>query len=436
MYVVNRLIDAVCRMDYPRELMEIQVLDDSTDETVDVAALAVRRWKDQGFNITYLHRTDRTGFKAGALEAGMHVADGRFIAIFDADFVPPADFLRRALPQFADPQVGMVQARWGHINADYSTLTRIQAIMLDGHFVLEHGSRNRAGCFFNFNGTAGIWRRDAIEQSGGWQHDTLTEDLDLSYRAQLRGWRFVFMENVITPAELPVEMNSFKSQQHRWAKGSVQTALKLLPQILAADLPLRVKAEAFFHLTANFNYLLMVALCVLIFPSMYVRYNMGWSEMLLIDIPLFFAATFSVVNFYAFSQMQAYPDSWKDRIKYLPLLMAVGIGLSINNTRAVIEAIAGRQTEFVRTPKHGVERTGDDWAGKKYHQMMLWQPLAEVALGLYFTFTVIYALTSGIYGTLPFLVLFQVGFLYPGLTSLFQQFAGEPAEFSTQIAGE
>ena len=324
MYVVDRLIDAVCRMDYPPELMEIQVLDDSTDETVDVAALAVRRWQLQGFNISYLHRTDRTGFKAGALEAGMKVADGRYIAIFDADFVPPVDFLRRALPQFGDPQVGMVQARWGHINADYSTLTKIQSIMLDGHFVLEHGSRNRAGCFFNFNGTAGIWRRDAIETAGGWQHDTLTEDLDLSYRAQLKGWRFVFMEDVIAPAELPVEMNSFKSQQFRWAKGSAQTALKLLPQILSADLPFRVKAEAFFHLTANFNYLLMVVLCVLMFPSMYVRYNMGWSEMLLIDIPLFFAATFSVVNFYAFSQMQAYPNDWKSRLKYLPLLMAVG----------------------------------------------------------------------------------------------------------------
>ncbi|WP_396623653.1 cellulose synthase family protein [Luteitalea sp.] len=436
MYVVDRLVDAVCRLDYPKELMEIQVLDDSTDETVDVAALAVRRWQNQGFNISYLHRTDRTGFKAGALEAGMNVAEGRYIAIFDADFVPPADFLRRALPQFGDPQVGMVQARWGHINADYSTLTKIQSIMLDGHFVLEHGSRNRAGCFFNFNGTAGIWRRDAIEQSGGWQHDTLTEDLDLSYRAQLRGWRFVFMEDVITPAELPVEMNSFKSQQFRWAKGSVQTALKLLPQILAADLPFRVKAEAFFHLTANFNYLLMVVLCVLMFPSMYVRYNMGWSEMLLIDIPLFFAATFSVVNFYAFSQMQAYPNDWKSRIKYLPLLMAVGIGLSINNTRAVLEAIFGKQSEFVRTPKHGVERTGDDWAHKKYHQLMLWQPLAEVALGLYFTGTVFYALANGIYGTLPFLVLFQVGFLYPGLTSLLQQFGGESAELSTQIAGE
>ena len=436
MYVVDRLVDAVCRLDYPRDLLEIQVLDDSTDETRDVAALAVRRWQLQGFNINYLHRIDRTGFKAGALEAGMAVSDAPFIAIFDADFIPTPDFLRRALPQFADTGVGMVQARWGHINADYSTLTRIQSMLLDGHFVLEHGSRNRAGCFFNFNGTAGIWRRQAIVDAGGWQHDTLTEDLDLSYRAQLNGWRFVFMEDLVAPAELPVEMNSFKSQQHRWAKGSIQTCMKLLPQILAADLPFRVKAEAFFHLTANFNYLLMVALCILMFPSMYVRYNMGWSEMMLIDVPLFFAATFSVVNFYGFCQMQLHPTDWKSRVKHLPLLMAVGIGLSINNTRAVVEALMGRQTEFVRTPKHGVERSGDDWMSKKYHQAMLWQPAAEVALGLYFTGTVFYALANGIYGTLPFLVLFQAGFLYTGLMSFVQQFGGDEAEFSTQAAGE
>lgn len=436
MYVVDRLIDAVCRMDYPQDLLDIQVLDDSTDETVDAAALAVRRWQLQGFHIRHLHRVDRTGFKAGALAEGMKVAPGEFLAIFDADFVPPVDFLQRALPQFTDPQVGMVQARWGHINDDYSTLTRIQSILLDGHFVLEHGSRNRAGCFFNFNGTAGVWRRTAIDAAGGWQHDTLTEDLDLSYRAQLQGWRFIFMEDVIAPAELPVEMNSFKSQQHRWAKGSIQTCIKLLPQILNADLPFRVKAEAFFHLTANFNYLLMVALCVLMFPSMYVRYNMGWSEMMLIDVPLFMVATFSVINFYAFCQKQAYPDDWVSRLKYLPLLMAVGIGLSINNTRAVLEALLGKQTEFVRTPKHGVERTGDDWAGKKYHHAMLWQPLAEVALGLYFTATVFYALALGIYGTLPFLILFQVGFLYTGLVSLMQQFGGDQAVLSTQVAGE
>src|SRR6186713_170541 len=254
MYVADRLIDTVCEMDYPRELLEIQVLDDSTDETTEIAELAVRRHAARGFDITYLHRVDRRGYKAGALEAGLKVAKANFIAIFDADFVPSPDFLLKTLPHFNEPNVGMVQARWGHINQDYSLLTKIQAILLDAHFVLEHGGRNRANCFFNFNGTAGVWRREAIADAGGWQHDTLTEDLDLSYRAQLRGWKFVFLADLIAPAEVPVEMNSFKSQQHRWAKGSVQTCRKLLPKILRSNLPFGVKAEAFFHLSANFNY--------------------------------------------------------------------------------------------------------------------------------------------------------------------------------------
>ena len=230
MYVADRLIESVCRLDYPRELLEIQVLDDSTDETRSIAEMAVRRFAAEGIDIKYFHRTDRRGYKAGALEAGLKVARGEFIAIFDADFIPTADFLTRLMPHFGDAKVGMVQARWGHINQDYSLLTKIQSILLDGHFVLEHGGRNRSGRFFNFNGTAGIWRRAAIDDAGGWQHDTLTEDLDLSYRAQLRGWRFVFLSDVIAPAEVPVEMNGFKSQQHRWAKGSIQTCRKLLPR--------------------------------------------------------------------------------------------------------------------------------------------------------------------------------------------------------------
>jgi cellulose synthase/poly-beta-1,6-N-acetylglucosamine synthase-like glycosyltransferase len=433
MYVAERLIDAVCRLDYPRDRLEIQVLDDSTDETRQIAELAVRRQAQRGLDIQYLHRSDRTGYKAGALAAGLRGARGELVAIFDADFVPNADFLQKTVHYFADPTVGMVQARWGHMNQDYSLLTKIQAILLDGHFVLEHGARNRAGCFFNFNGTAGMWRRAAIEDAGGWQHDTLTEDLDLSYRAQLRGWRFLFLPDLVVPAEVPVEMNSFKSQQHRWAKGSIQTCRKLLPAILASPQPLLVKAEAFFHLTANFNYILMVVLSILMFPAMYVRYNMGWTEMLLIDVPLFLAATMSVANFYLVSQREAYPD-WRARVKYLPFLMAVGIGLSINNTRAVLEALLRRDSEFARTPKYGIERTGDEWAGKKYHQTMSVQPLFELALGIYFTGAVVYALSNGIYGTLPFLMLFQAGFLYTGLLSIVQQFAGDVMIKAPEIA--
>ena len=442
MYVVDRLVDAVAAIDYPREKLEIQVLDDSTDETCAIAENAVRRHAAEGLDIKYIHRTDRSGYKAGALDAAMKVARGNFIAIFDADFIPRPDFLRATVHHFTDDKVAMVQTRWGHLNEDYSLLTKIQAILLDAHFVLEHGSRNRGGCFFNFNGTAGIWRREAIEDGGGWQHDTLTEDLDLSYRTQLKGWQFVFLPGHVAPAELPVEMNAFKSQQHRWAKGSIQTFLKLMPRILQSDQPFKVKAEAFFHLSANFNYPLMCVLSVLMAPSMVIRYNMGWYEMLLIDIPLFFAATASVANFYMVCQRELYPRTWTERLKYLPFLMSIGIGLAVNNTRAVIEALMHKQSEFARTPKYRIEGGGNgpasgEWMAKKYRQAVVVQPLVELALGLYFTATLVYALANGIYGTVPFLMLFQVGFLYTGLLSLVQQFGGDldlkPVTSSKQV---
>src|SRR5688500_9454534 len=324
MYVADRLIDSVCELDYPRELLEIQVLDDSTDETRIVAERAVQRHAARGIDISYIHRTDRTGYKAGALEAGMRAAKGEFIAIFDADFTPTADFLRRTVPFFGDQRIAMVQARWGHINQDYSLLTKIQAILLDGHFVLEHGARNRAGLFFNFNGTAGIWRRRAIVDAGAWQHDTLTEELDLSYLAQVRGWKFIFLPTLVAPAEVPVEMNSFKSQQHRWAKGSIQTCRKLLTSILRSTLPVTVHAESILHLTADIQLPLMCVLSVLMAPSMVIRYNMGWYEMLLIDVPLFIAATASVGNFYMVCQREIHKADWTTRLKYLPFLMSIG----------------------------------------------------------------------------------------------------------------
>jgi cellulose synthase/poly-beta-1,6-N-acetylglucosamine synthase-like glycosyltransferase len=435
MYVVDRLVQAVCRIDYPKELLEIQVLDDSTDETQRIAELAVQRYAQQGFDIRYLHRTDRTGFKAGALEAGMRQATGEFIAIFDADFTPTADFLQRCLPHFADPTVAVVQARWGHINENYSVLTKVQGMMLDGHFILEHGPRFLSGRFWNFNGTAGMWRRQAIADAGGWEHDTLTEDMDLSYRAQMRGWRFVFLRNLVQPAELPVEMNGFKSQQHRWAKGATQVCRKMLPTILQSDLPLHIKAEAFFHLTGNFTFLLMVALSLLMFPAMVIRYNMGWYEMLLIDVPMFFAATWGVCDFYIVSQREIHED-WAKRMKYLPVLMSIGIGLSVNNGRAVLEGLLNRQSEFSRTPKYGIESGADEWVSKKYRQSVLLQPLIELGLGLYFTATVFYALANGIYGTVPFLVMFQFGFLYTGLMSVVQQYAGSVVVVKSEVAAK
>ena len=420
MYVVDRLLESVTRIRHPKELLEIQVLDDSTDETTTIAEAAVARYKAQGFDIHYLHRNDRHGYKAGALEEGLKAATGEFILIFDADFVAPPEILERTLGHFRDATVGMVQVRWGHVNRDYSLLTQVQSVLLDGHFILEHGGRNRAGRFFNFNGTAGIWRRETITDAGGWQHDTLTEDLDLSYRAQMKGWRFVFLQDVVSPAEIPVEMNAFKSQQHRWAKGSIQTCRKLLPSILASGLSPAVKIEAAFHLTANFAYPLMVLLSLLMFPAMVIRYNMGWYEMMIVDVPLFIGATMSVCSFYLMSQREIFGETWRQRIKYLPAVLSVGIGLSVNNSKAVIEALLGRPSEFTRTPKYRVEGAGDEWRQKRYRGHMTFVPFLELLLGLYFTAMAYYALSNEIFGTLPFILLFQFGFLYAASLSLFQ----------------
>src|SRR6266403_598962 len=354
-YVVDRLLDAVCRLDYPREKLDIQLLDDSTDETIEVARLLVDRYAALGHPVTYLHRDNREGFKAGALAEGLKTAKGEFIAIFDADFVPPSDFLPKCIHHFTDPKVGMVQTRWTHINRNYSLLTEIEAILLDGHFVLEHSARSRSGVFFNFNGTAGMWRRCAIDEAGGWQHDTLTEDTDLSYRAQLQGWQFVYLQDVECPAELPVEMTAFKTQQARWAKGLIQVSKKILPRVLKSDQPFRVKLEAWYHLTANLSYPLMVALSVLLLPAMIIRFYQGWFQMLYIDLPLFVASTCSISSFYLVSQRELFPRTCPRALLYLPFLMALGIGLTVTNTRAVLEALLGKKTPFARTPKYRVE---------------------------------------------------------------------------------
>ena len=423
MYVCERLIESVCAIDYPRELLEVQVLDDSTDETQGIARAAVARALAAGHDIVYLRRDNRRGFKAGALQEGLKVASGEFVAVFDADFVPTRDFLLRAIHFFTDPGIGMVQVRWEHLNRSYSHLTQAQAIFLDGHFVIEHTARNRSGRFFNFNGTAGVWRRATIEDAGGWQHDTLTEDLDLSYRAQLHGWRFIYLPEVVSPAEVPVEMNAFKSQQHRWAKGSIQTARKLLPRILKSDLPRPVKVEAFFHLTANLTYPLMVLLTVLMPVSMVIRFKHGWYEVLMLDLPFFWTATMSVVAFYVASQREIGMSRWH-RVKYLPFIMALGIGLCVNQAKAVIEALVGYETGFARTPKLGMtgaSASGDrSWLQKRYRAIVSAQPLLELALGAYLTSAIYFALDKGVYFSLPFLLLFQWGFFYVGFMSLLQ----------------
>jgi cellulose synthase/poly-beta-1,6-N-acetylglucosamine synthase-like glycosyltransferase len=419
-FVVERLLDAVCRLKYPREKLDIQLLDDSTDETVEVASALVERYAALGHPIFYVHRTNREGFKAGALQEGMKTAKGEFIAIFDADFVPPEDFLVKMVHHFTDPKVGMVQGRWTHINRNYSFLTEVESILLDGHFILEHGGRSRSGVFFNFNGTAGMWRRTTIEDAGGWQHDTLTEDTDLSYRAQLKGWQFVYRQDVECPAEVPVEMTAFKTQQARWAKGLIQTAKKILPRVMRSDEPVRVKTEAWYHLTANMSYPLMILLAVLLLPAMIIRFYQGWFQMLVIDLPLFMASTFSISSFYLVSQKEIFPRKWPRALLFLPFLMSLGIGMTITNSRAVIEALLGKQSPFARTPKYKVESRKDRVRSSKYRRRLGWIPWAELLIGTYFAFTVYYAIDNENYVTIPFLLLFVVGFWYTGLMSLLQ----------------
>jgi cellulose synthase/poly-beta-1,6-N-acetylglucosamine synthase-like glycosyltransferase len=424
-YVVGRLIDAICRLQYPKEKLDIQVLDDSTDETVTVARDLVERYAALGHPISYIHRTNREGFKAGALANGLKTANGEFVAIFDADFTPPEDFLLRTIHHFTNPKVGMVQTRWTHINRHYSFLTEVEAMLLDGHFVLEHSGRARSGVFFNFNGTAGVWRRCAIEEAGGWQHDTLTEDTDLSYRAQLKGWKFIYLQDVECPAELPVEMTAFKTQQARWAKGLIQTGKKILPRVLKSDAPLHTKIEAWYHLTSNLSYPLMVVLSVLLLPAMVIRFYQGWFQMLYIDLPLFMASTFSISSFYLVSQKELFPGKWYRSLLYLPFLMALGIGLTITNTRAVLEALRGKQTAFARTPKYRVESRKDKVRSTKYRRRLGWVPWVELLVGSYFALTVYYAIDNENYITVPFLVLFVVGYWYTGLMSLLQgRFSG------------
>lgn len=419
-YVVPRLIQSICDFDYPRNRMEIQVLDDSTDETVAIAASEVEAYRARGFQIDHIRRGSREGFKAGALNEGLKKAKGDLIAVFDADFLPEKDFLKQVVPHFyPDENVGMVQVRWGHINRDYSLLTRAQAILLDGHFIIEHTARNRSGCFFNFNGTAGVWRRECIESAGGWSGDTLTEDIDLSYRAQMKGWRFVYLEDVVAPAELPVDINALKTQQHRWAKGSVQVAKKLLPAIMKGPYPFRVKMEALFHLGANFNYLLIALVAFLMPISIYIRQHERLYDLFWLDLPFFLSATWSVCVFYHHSQRQAYAD-WKERVRYIFFSLAAGIGLCVNNSRAVLEGLFSERGEFTRTPKYAVVQRGDSWKEKTYRGKLNLTSAVEVVLTLNFLVALVYALAEQIYFSIPFLLLFEIGFLYTSFLSLLQ----------------
>ena len=422
-YVVERLIDETCKMNYPKHLLQIQVLDDSTDDTHPFAEALVQKYHALGFPVEYKHRTNRHGYKAGALQEGLETATGEFVAVFDADFIPPPEFLMRTIHHFADSKIGVVQTRWSYLNRNYNFLTEVEAMLLDGHFVLEHGARSRAGLFFNFNGTAGILRKSMIADAGGWQHDTLTEDSDLSYRAQMKGWKFVYLPGLDCPSELPVEMHGFQVQQSRWAKGLTQCAKKLLPGILRAKLPFRVKLEAFLHLTPNISYPLMVVISALMLPVMICRFYMGWAQMIFLDIPLILASFVSISAFYILAQRELYPKNWKRSVLMMPMLMAVGVALTIINTRAVLEALFGVQTSFVRTPKFAIEGSAParKLEQKKYRRRSGWLPYIELVFGTYFLGMVLFAVDSGNYLSTPFLLLFVGGYYWAGFATLYHE---------------
>jgi len=424
-FVVERLLEEVTKIDYPRELLQIQVLDDSTDETHPYTERLCNEYLAAGFPIEYRHRTNRHGFKAGALQEGLETATGELIAIFDADFVPGADFLHRTVHFFTDANVGVVQTRWSYLNKEFSILTQVEAMLLDGHFVLEHGARCGSGLFFNFNGTAGILRRRMIDDAGGWQHETLTEDSDLSYRAQLNGWRFIYVPVLECPSELPVETYGFQVQQARWAKGLTQVAMKLLPRILKADLPWRVKLEAVMHLTPNISYPLMIIVSVLALPVMIVRFYMGVFQMALIDFPLIVASFWSLSAFYLYAQKELYPKTWWKSFAFLPMLMAAGVALTVSNSKGVIEALLGIRSSFARTPKYAIGTQKVKLKTSTYRRRSGWLPWVEIAIGSYFVYMVEFAIETYNFLAIPFLLLFVCGYWWAGFTTLYEEYRGK-----------
>ncbi len=421
--VVVRLIRAAAAQEWPRELLQIQVLDDSDDSTSDLAAAEVARLRTQGYTINHIRRHGRSGYKAGALAHGLKLATGEFVGIFDADNVPHPDYPKRVMRHFADPEVGLVQARWSFLNREESLLCRAQALFLDAHFYVEQAARYRGKLFMNFNGTAGVWRRKAIESAGGWQADTLTEDLDLSFRAQMVGWRFVLAEDVDVPTELPGSVRAFKTQQFRWAKGAFETGLKLLPAILRSDLPRRIKIAGFFHLTQKIISVAILFLTVMLIPALYYRIETGMFKVLVVDLPIFLAATGSMSIFYGLAHRRKNADrSWRSSL-LLPVLTSVGIGLAVNNAFAIISALTGRQNQFMRTPKSGVTehlsavppieyRVGFDYTGG-----------IEGLLALYSVAAIGCALSLDLFFSVPFLMTFAFGYLYFSILSWRERYA-------------
>ena len=422
LYVVERLIDTICKIDYPKDKFEIQVLDDSTDETVNIVARVVEEKRKEGFDISHIRRENRQGFKAGALKEGLKIAKGEYIAIFDADFIPKKDFLKKTLSFFTDENIGMVQTRWEHLNGDHSILTKAQALALDGHFVIEQTVRNKAGFFINFNGTGGVWKKDCIEDAGNWHADTLTEDLDLSYRAQINGWKFIFLKDFTSPAELPSEINALKTQQFRWTKGAIETAKKILPQLWKSKQPLRIKLQGTFHLTNNFVFPFILLVAILNVPLVFVK-NSGAHDLYFAVMSVFVLAFISSFMFYLYSQKDIHPD-WRKRIVLFPLFMAGSMGFAINNSRAVFEGLMNRKSEFVRTPKFKLVGEGGSWMDKKYLNNKLGlSVVVETIMAVYCFIGVASSIYFQEIAALPFQLLFFIGFSFVSITSIRHAFA-------------
>lgn len=411
--VAERVIRAVAGIDYPKDRHEIQVLDDSNDETCELVDRVAAELREQGHWVEVFRRDNRVGYKAGAMEAGMEVSQGEYIAIFDSDFIPTKDFLRRSLPHLmADERCALVQARWDHINQKDSWLTRAQAMGIDGHFVMEQTARNRNGLFMNFCGTAGVWRREAIEDAGGWEHDTVTEDLDLSYRAQLRGWRFHYLPDLRVPAELPPTYSAFKSQQYRWAKGTIQTARKLLPRVWSAPIPVFKKFQATVHMTHYGLHLQMALLALLVLPLILnfregiALFSSGFFFALLLPAALGPSVGYVVCQYYG------HPQDWKRRLLRLPFLLIVGFGICLSNGKAVLEGLFGNDSTFVRTPKSGEKSV------KKYGVKRHWLPKFEVLFSAYCACSIGVMAAVGQYALIPFVVIYALGFGVVGFKSL------------------
>ncbi|AHM62136.1 family 2 glycosyl transferase [Flammeovirgaceae bacterium 311] len=412
-YVAGRLLEAVARLDYPADKLQIQVLDDSTDDTVSLIAAKVEALQQQGLWIEQVRRSERHGFKAGALQWGLQGAKGRFIAIFDADFLPPADFLLKTLPHFQVPEVGLVQTRWGHLNRTYNLLTKLQAFGLDAHFTVEQGGRSEAGSYINFNGTGGIWRRSCIEDAGGWSADTLTEDLDLSYRAQMRGWKFLYLEEVESPAELPVVMPAVRSQHFRWNKGAAECARKNLLNSLRSPGNLFNKLHAFFHLTNSSIFIIILIAALLSVPMLFVKESLPEFRQIFYFGRVFFFGFLAIGFFYWVASRRLHPK--KGALYFwslFPPFLVVSLGLSAHNTLAVAEGWLGKKSPFLRTPKFNITGKTGGWKGNVYlHRQFSWMSMLETILALYFVFGIGAGLYLHDYSLLLFHAMLAIGFV-------------------------